>query len=125
MAGYVLQFGNEQNVESPHPFPEALIQEFKSILDDRVTVVNEGAQSNFEKVFKRRSREWEKWERTKWSGSAASDDAPLLRPSGGYINPAFARISWPTPTSMRNVDAECQTDVYLGVLNEEVDNDAA
>lgn len=125
MAGYVLQFGDEQNVDSPHPFPEELVQELKSILDDRVAVVNEGAQSNFEKVFKRRSREWEKWERTKWSGSAASDDAPLLRPAGGYINPAFARISWPTPTSMRNVDAECQTDVYLGVLNEEVDNDAA
>ena len=125
MAGYVLQFGDEQNVGSPHPFPEALIQDVKHMLGERITLVNNTEQSNFEKVFNRRAKEWQQWERTKWSGPLDSDDPPLLRPSGGYIHPVFAKISWSTPRSMRNVDAECQTDVYLGVLNEEVDNDAA
>ncbi len=125
MAGYVLQFGDEQNVESPHPFPGALIQEVKHMLSERITLVNNTEQSNFEKVFNRRAKEWQKWERTKWSGPLDSDDPPLLRPSGSYIHPAFSKISWSTPRSMRNVDAECQTDVYLGVLNEEVGNDAA
>ncbi len=125
MAGYVLQFGDERNVESPHPFPEKLIHNIGKILSDRISVVNGTEKPNFEKLFKRRAEEWEKWERTSWSGSVASEEPPLLRTAGAYVSPAFARISWPTPRSMRNVDAECQTDVYLGTLNEEVDNDAA
>jgi hypothetical protein len=121
IAGYALQFGSQDIAQSPYPFPEGLVENIKEMLLERVSTVNPTEKVSFLKVFERRAREWRRWERTKWTGAMDSDEAPLLRMAGAYINPAFAKISWPTPTSMRNVDAECQTDVYLGGLNEETD----
>ncbi|MGO8879156.1 MAG: helicase-related protein [Desulfomonilaceae bacterium] len=119
MAGYALQLGDEDVVASPYPFPKDLVENMKEMLLERVSTVNPTEKASFLKVFERRAREWSRWERTKWTGTMDSEEAPLLRMAGAYINPAFAKISWPTPTSMRNVDAECQTDVYLGGLTEE------
>jgi len=125
MAAYALQLGSEEVAESPYPFPEELVDNIKELLFQRVLSVNPDEHGNLMKTFERRAEEWRRWGRLEWTGPLNSEDPPLLRDPGAYINPAFAKISWPTPTSMRTVDAECQTDIFLGSLNEEVDNDAA
>ncbi|MGC8659810.1 MAG: helicase-related protein, partial [Desulfomonilaceae bacterium] len=119
MAGYALQFGDENIVTSPLNPPDELIDNIRKMFLERILVVNPSEKTNLLRVFDRRTREWRRWERTKWTGATDADEAPLLRIAGAYINPAYAKISWPTPTSMRNVDAECQTEVYLGGLKEE------
>lgn len=118
IAAYALQFGDEDVVASPSPFPEELIENIKEMLIQRISAVNPNEKANLLRVFERRISEWRRWERTQWTRSTDAD-APLLREAGAYINPAYARISWPTPTSMRNVDAECQTDLYLRGLSKE------
>jgi hypothetical protein len=48
---------------------------------------------------------------------------PLLREAGAYVPAVFQHVSWPTPQSMRNVDAEAQLEVTMYYLSVE-DQDA-
>jgi len=53
-----------------------------------------------------------------WKDRADSEQ-PLLRPAGDENIPSeFWDKSWPTPSSMRGVDAECQP-VISGLYSEE------
>ena len=48
-----------------------------------------------------------------------------MRPAGAYVTPENARVSWATPRSLRNVDAECQVEItQLYMLEEEEAGDA-
>jgi hypothetical protein len=49
-------------------------------------------------------------------------DVPLLREAGAYVSPELAAISWPTPKSMRNVDAECQAEITTLYLRSEAED---
>jgi len=49
----------------------------------------------------------------------------MLRDAASYVSPDLARISWPTPTSMRNVDAQCQAEVFIHIGDEGVSEDVA
>ncbi|MGC8906877.1 MAG: helicase-related protein [Desulfomonilaceae bacterium] len=115
MAAFVLQKGSENEADSPYPFPYELVAEIEQIVSGRVSFVNEEERHSFKKIFERRKREWEYWERTKWTGDLGGEDVPMLRDAGGYVSPDLARISWPTPTSMRNVDAACQAEVFIHI----------
>ena len=58
----------------------------------------------------------------RWSGALHAEDMPLMRPAGAYVPPDKARVSWATPQSLRNVDAECQVEItQLYMLEEEDD----
>ena len=49
----------------------------------------------------------------------------MLRRAGEYASRVAAQLSWPTPTSMRNIDAECQAEITrLYLLAEEEVQDA-
>ena len=45
-----------------------------------------------------------------------------MRPAGVYVAPENARISWPTPQSLRNVDAECQVEITQLYIPEGVED---
>jgi hypothetical protein len=124
MAVYARQLGNEAVANSPYPFPEDLIGELKNILLQRVKSVAPGEVKTFEKVFDRRAKEWRSWERLRWQGLVQENDAPLLREAGAYISPELSEISWPTPMSMRSVDAECQAEITLLYLKSNGVSDA-
>jgi hypothetical protein len=48
-----------------------------------------------------------------------------MRPAGAYVTPDNALVSWATPQSLRNVDAECQVEITrLYMLEEEENRDA-
>jgi hypothetical protein len=47
---------------------------------------------------------------------------PLMRPAGAYVTPDKARVSWPTPQSLRNVDAECQVEITQLYMLEDADD---
>ena len=111
MAAYVRQTGSSQQSTSPYPIPAAKLAELETIMRDRVAIVDPEEEQEFLMQFSARMDEWRRWERVAWSSFAQNNDLPLLRVAGAYCSPELARLSWPTPQSMRNVDAECQIEI--------------
>lgn len=108
LCAYVRQSGPDR--VAPWPFPEALVEQAVGVLRSRAANIDPAELERLERVIEARIREWTQWERTDWSGSAwaAGGRAPLLRMAGEWVPPEVERVTWATPTSMRNVDAECQ-----------------
>jgi hypothetical protein len=96
----------------------------KEIMMPRIRFIAPDEAFNFERIFDRRANEWDRWQRVRWQGLLKEGDVPLLREAGSYINPEFAPISWATPKSMRNVDAECQVEITNLYLTQEEEQNA-
>ena len=125
IAAYVRQFGNPDQAERPHPYPTALVAAAARLLDERAASVDPDELAALRRIIQRRSDEWQRWQRLDWSGSLHTENVPLLRPAGAYVSPEKARVSWSTPQSLRNVDAECQVEItQLYMLQEEEADDA-
>ncbi|MFW9259339.1 helicase-related protein, partial [Nostoc sp. CALU 546] len=125
MVTYVRQTGNQETVQNPEPYPENLIEQLRQILIPRIQLIDEAEIENFENVFKKRTSEWQRWQRINWEKKGSnSTDIPLLRVAGGYASLELQRYSWSTPMSMRNVDAECQAEITNLYLNEGAEEDA-
>ncbi len=124
MAAYARQAGNRELANSPYPYPATVVAFLNSILMARVQAVDPEEAQRFQAVFDQRAGEWKRWERTKWgSFGAPGADTPLLRPSGAYADEEARALSWPTPTSMRTVDAECEAQItQLYIRDEEPPN---
>ena len=122
IVAYVRQIGDEKIAESPYPYPEKLISEIKQILLPRVQTVDPDELQNFHKVFDKLAREWKTWQRQNWRGSWKDDNDPLLRQAGAYTPKEKKRGSWETPTSMRNVDAECILEIADSTIQGEISN---
>ncbi len=111
MVAYVRQTGTAEQAASPYPIPKAKLAELEAILRRRVLVVDPEEEQELLNQFSSRVDEWRRWERVVWSSFAQNNDLPLLRVAGAYCSPELSRLSWPTPQSMRTVDAECQVEI--------------
>lgn len=124
MAAYVRQAGDEEIAKSPDPYPDNLIEQLREILIPRIEAIDPDEVENFQQVFDKRASEWKSRQRTRWQAtSKAAEDAPLLRVAGDYASPEWQHLSWATPTSMRNVDAQCQAEITQLYLIEEGEED--
>jgi hypothetical protein len=119
IAAYVRQLGDADQSESPYPYPADLFPAVARILIDRASRVDPDELAALQRIIQRRGEEWQRWQRLKWSGALHDEDMPLLRPAGAYVTPEKARVSWSTPQSLRNVDAECQVEVTQLYMLEE------
>lgn len=97
----------------PWPVPHQLVETAYELLAGRVADVDKNETETLERVFEERRRDWAIWERRIWQSWGADEDVPLLRRAGEYATRAAEQISWSTPTSLRNVDAECRAEVSL------------
>ncbi len=123
MTTYVRQVG-EQGA-APYPYPKNLIEQLRSILLARIKLIDPTEVENFEQVFQKRSQQWQTWQRTNWERNGKDNaDIPLIRVAGDYASKESQRLSWATPMSMRNVDAECQAEITNLYLNPGVEADA-
>ncbi|MFE2605390.1 helicase-related protein [Streptomyces mirabilis] len=96
----------------PFPFPAALFDEAEELLRARVAVCDPGEGSHLVAVLGKLRKEWSNWEPTTWGtpgGTAVLGD--LMRAAGQYAESNVEESTWPTPTSMRGADAECQTEI--------------
>jgi len=78
------------------------------ILEQRASTVDPDELAALQRILRMRSEEWQRWQRLRWSGALHAEDTPLMRPAGAYVPSDRARVSWATPQSLRNLDAECQ-----------------
>ncbi len=108
VASYVRQLGDSDQADSPYPFPEALIAAASEILEQRASTMDPDELAALQRILRRRSEEWQRWQRLRWSGALHAEDMPLMRPAGAYVHSDGARESGATPQSLPNVDAECQ-----------------
>lgn len=116
MAAYVRQSGDWDVASSPYPFPEDIVERLRDLVLQRVTFVDPQEAANCVAVFQKRVREWIRNERHIWSSYAITADLPLLMAAGSYATRNQKQLTWATPMSMRNVDAECKgviTQTYL------------
>ena len=118
MAIYARQAGGSELATRPYPYPDAVMDRLRSVLEERIAVASGNdpeALAAFHEMFDRRVNEWRSWGRTEWGGfrRKPGSDTPLLRPAGAYATAQDRRSSWPTPNSMRNVDAECEGTITM------------
>lgn len=98
----------------PSPFPREQFDQALAILRARAAVVDDEELTNFDHWASIRSHQWEHGERTNWAATSYFKGDPkqgLMRPAGELADPENKSVTWDTPMSMRNVDAECRLDV--------------
>lgn len=98
---------------APWPVPHQLIEKAYELLAGRVQTVDKEEEATLDRLFDERRSEWQTWQRRIWQSWGADEEIPLLRRAGEYATRAATQVSWSTPTSLRNVDAECRAEVSL------------
>lgn len=101
---------------SPDPFPlgedSALRDLVEEMIEERVRVVAPEERDSVMEKLQFRLNQWRKWQPDEYGGfGAAPQDPPLLHPAGNTIPPSWDGHSWPTMSSLRNVDATCEAEV--------------
>ncbi len=126
MVAYVRQCLEEKAAkQSPDPYPANLIEQLQQIILPRLEAIDPDEVENFQQVFEKRALQWQRWQRTHWDKTSRNtDDIPLLLVAGNYASQEWKRLSWATPMSMRNVDAECQAEITQLYLLEELEENA-
>jgi hypothetical protein len=111
---------------SPDPFPlapgSALRQRVEEIIRARVREVAPHEENAVMERLTRRLDQWRVWRPARYGGfGTPPEDPPLMHPAGSAERPEWGGRSWPTMSSLRNVDASCEADVtgaYLEFLGD-------
>lgn len=113
----VRQFGIlDAESSSPDPFPlgesSALRDLVDEMIEERVGVVASEERDSVMEKLQLRLDQWQKWQPSEYGGfGAAPQDPPLLHPAGSTVPPNWDGHSWPTMSSLRNVDASCEAEI--------------
>jgi Helicase conserved C-terminal domain len=124
LVSYVRQAGGEDEARSPWPYPEAMIDAAKELLAKRAEIVDPEEAARLAETFDRRARQWRLRQLTEYRRNK-DGGIPLLLQAGAYATATETRLSWQTPVSLRNVDAECQAQITQTYIHEaEAESDA-
>lgn len=113
----VRQLGDANTcAQRPDPFPLAngspLRTRIEESIRDRVRAVTPGEEQAVMLKLKQRLDQWRAWNPGAYGGfGRAPEDAPLMHPAGSTERAEWGGRSWPTMSSLRNVDASCEADV--------------
>ncbi|WP_428119290.1 helicase-related protein [Candidatus Poriferisodalis sp.] len=124
LVAWVRQRAPRDEASSPYPIPEDLIEMASSIFRERVATVDIEETAALEQFLTLRIEEWARWVPSEWRRSTTADEPGLLYRAGEYADPEERVRSWATPTSLRNVDAECRG-VITGVYALGLEGDTA
>lgn len=125
LVALIRQFGVlNQEAASPRPYPftsdNGLADFVETTLSERSDIVTGGeATDAVVKLLRDRLKEWLAWDPKEFgSFGKTPEDPPLMYPAGANPPPNWNGHSWPTLSSMRNVDASgeaCITDWFNAV----------
>jgi len=116
----------DSDSSSPDPFPlvegSKLRELIEEIIEERVSFVAPEERQAVMMKLSRRLDQWKVWQPGAYGGfGAAPQDPPLMYPAGSTEPPQWGGRSWPTMSSLRNVDAGCEAEVtgFFNVLPDE------
>ena len=118
MAAFVRQYGDPKMSASPLPVPVEKLKRLRAMLEGRVALIDPNEAQALADKFDQRLNEWQAWMRTEWDTGRAAGDVGLLTAAGSYLPSEDWRFTWPTPMSMRNVDAECRAEITRAYLEQ-------
>lgn len=114
LVGYVRQTTEIHSAEgSPTPPPVQAIDVIRKIVEDRAAKIDPTSAAIVKEILDLRTREWLAWKRDRWDPKGDAQNPSLLRYTSGYYPQKWIDFSWPTPSSMRTVDAECRPEVTI------------
>ena len=95
----------------PSPVPEQLMNEVERILLGRAALSDPESIQVIQKEMRRLRAEWSGWEPEAWEVNSQRSEGALMRRAGEWVPTDIAEMTWETPTSMRDVDAECRLSI--------------
>ncbi|MBK9327294.1 MAG: hypothetical protein IPN00_13565 [Hydrogenophilales bacterium] len=114
----VRQLGDqEREGEHADPFPLAVGVQLRAIIEDmvrkRVDFVTGGVETSVVMDrLKKRLDEWRTWNPDAYGGfGTLPEHPPLMHPAGANPPAEWNNHSWPTLSSLRDVDSSCEADV--------------
>lgn len=112
----VRQLGDMDVSKRPDPFPlsdtSKLKQVLENMLEERVNLVCPEEEGNVFRVLNTRLKEWLVWNPSEYGDfGVLGENSPLMYPAGATIPQSWDSHSWPTMSSLRNVDATCEAEV--------------
>jgi len=113
LVGLVRYFGTDENRTSPQPLPaKELFDNIKNIIQDRVVNIDAEELQFTLRLLEERIGEWSRHLPPKYGEFyPQTSELPLMYPAGTSAHEDWDLKSWPTPTSMRNVDVNCDARV--------------
>lgn len=103
------------------PPGDELVQRIKETIQERVMLVDPAEWPGTEALIDEIIQRWSTTRPSRYGGFGPPDDEiPLMYPAGGQQNPHWQNWPYATPSSMRNVDAECSARPLLGGYGERV-----
>ncbi len=112
----VRQLSSGSISRSPRPFPldeENPIREvLERMIESRTRVVDPEELPNVRAMLERRLAEWRAWDPREYGNfGTPSEDTQLMYPAGSSPPPSWHGHGWPTLSSLRDVDANCEAEV--------------
>ncbi len=116
IVSYVRQRAPISAATSPRPFPlvsdGGLVNLIKAMIKNRVKAVDPEEDKYVQRMLEQRLKEWKHWNPDSYgSFGTAPMNPPLMHPAGSTAPDTWQGHSWPTLSSMRDVDATCEAEV--------------
>ena len=86
-----------------------MVEKLKNIVSERIAAIDpdelDETMAHIDSIIE----DWQNWEPQKYQDFTTGDELPLMFPAGSRRNEAWGENrGFPTPTSMRSVDASCE-----------------
>ena len=116
MVAFTRQLLPRDTLDSPSHVDLSVLEQFKQLMVRRASVVDASATEDLAKLFDANVEHWRTVAPAKWTNWIDPDDEDvLLAPPSGRASFERSDLRWPTPQSMRNVDAECGVDTVVAL----------
>ena len=112
LVALVRYWGRPDTRNQPQPFPnDDLIADIRSVVETRVKDIDSDEQDLTLKYFDELIDHWRRVLPPEYGGfGPPGPNIPLMYPAGAEPLEDWIGRSWPTPSSMRNVDASCEAE---------------
>lgn len=116
IVAFVRQMASDPVSEKPRPYPlnemNELRESIRRMIQDRVDSVDLDEREHVRQLIQRRMKEWEAWDPKEYGGfGMPPEDPPLMHPAGSISPTKWRGHSWPTLSSLRDVDSSCEAEI--------------